>query len=179
VHLTEGEIMQGRYRRNLAVTEQDYVEIVDRKTASLFSVGARIAAHLAQMPPAAVEEMNRCGREIGVAFQMIDDLLDIVGDPGRTGKRVGTDLLDGNPSLPIVWGLDLAPVRRAFTEPAPDLDAVSEALSALAGAGIPERLRDAAVQHAGIAAGIVRALEPSRYRDAILELIEDLVDRDL
>ncbi|TFH28216.1 MAG: polyprenyl synthetase family protein, partial [Myxococcales bacterium] len=114
VQLTEGEIMQGRFRRNPAVAFEDYLEIINRKTASLFAAGSRIAAYLAGMNEADVARFENCGREIGMAFQMIDDVLDIEGDSAKTGKRVGTDLLDGNPSLPIVWGLDLPAVRRAF-----------------------------------------------------------------
>src|SRR5436190_4849204 len=92
VSLTEGEIMQGRFRHDPAVTLADYVEIIRRKTASLFAAGARTAAHLAGASPELVEAMAVAGEHIGLAFQVSDDLLDVVGHPGRTGKTRGIDL---------------------------------------------------------------------------------------
>jgi len=179
VKLTEGEIMQGRFRRNVDVREEHYLEIIERKTASLFSVGARIAAHLAGMKSDSADRFAECGRRIGIAFQMIDDVLDIEGDAGKTGKRVGTDLADGNPSLPIVWGMDLAPVRAAFTSPEPDPDLVDEAISALRSAGIGRRARRSAIQHAELAVTSLDELPPSDYRDALTRFISELVDREL
>ena len=179
IQLTEGEIMQGRFRRNTDVTDADYLEIINRKTASLFAAGARIAAYLAGMREDALDRMDACGREIGMAFQMIDDLLDVEGDVGKTGKRVGTDLLDGNPSLPVVWGLDLPAVHRAFeTDPCPP-ELLEEALAALQASSIPDRVRERAVGHARRALEHVRALEPSSYRDALADLVSDLVSRQL
>src|SRR5262249_11440805 len=105
IRLTEGEIMQGRFRHNPAVTIADYLEIIERKTASLFAAGARTAAHLAGTPAALVEAMGAGGRSGGLGFQVSDDLLDVEGQPAVTGKPRGIDLRDGNPSLPIVLAL--------------------------------------------------------------------------
>jgi octaprenyl-diphosphate synthase len=179
IQLTEGEIMQGRFRRNPSVCFDDYLEIINRKTASLFAAGSRIAAYLAGMSEAAVAEMDSCGREIGLAFQMIDDVLDVEGDPRKTGKRVGTDLSDGNPSLPIVWALDLPPVRRAF-ETAECGDAeIESALRAIRGGNIPNRVRELAVEHARAAVTAVRRLPQSAYRDALEQLVRELVQREI
>lgn len=179
VGLTEGEIMQGRFRRNLSVREEDYFEIIQRKTASLFEAGTRIAAWLATGDEARTSEMAACGNQIGLAFQMIDDVLDVVGDAKKTGKRVGTDLLDGNPSLPIVWGLDLPEVRRAFEQEDIGEAGIHAAILALGDAQVPQRVRDAAVANAREARKTVAALETSVYRDALLAIIDDLVDRDI
>lgn len=179
VQLTEGEILQGRFRRNTTVTEQDYFEIIARKTASLFAVGTRIAAYLAKLPGAEVDAMETCGREIGVAFQMIDDVLDIDGDPAKTGKRIGTDLVDGNPSLPIVWGLEIPAVRRAFLEENCGAAAIEEALAAVKKSGVASRVREGAVAHAQAATAILDRLPASDFRDAIRALVCDLVDRQL
>ena len=112
--------MQGRFRHNAAVTVADYMEIIERKTASLFAAGARTAAHLAGTPPALVEAMAGCGRDLGLAFQLSDDLLDVAGRPAVTGKPRGIDLRDGNPSLPIVLAMARDPeVARVFADPSP------------------------------------------------------------
>ena len=105
VSLTEGELMQGRCRHNATSTYADYLEIVTRKTASLFEVGARTAAHLAQQSEGMVEAIARSGLYIGIAFQMIDDLLDVTADEGQLGKPIGLDVRQGNPSLPIVLAM--------------------------------------------------------------------------
>jgi octaprenyl-diphosphate synthase len=179
VQLTEGEIMQGRFRRNTDVVETDYLEIIQRKTASLFSAGARIAAYLAGASNDRVEELAECGREIGLAFQMIDDVLDVEGDQRKTGKRVGTDLADGNPSLPVVWGIELPEVRRVFTTAPCPVPAIDEAIEAIRTAGIPARVRERAVDHARRANAAIAALEPSPHRDALAMLVSELVDREL
>jgi len=179
VKLTEGEIMQGRYRRNLEAREEHYLEIVERKTASLFSVGARIAAHLAGMKPAAVERFADCGRHIGIAFQMIDDVLDVEGDSRKTGKRIGTDLLDGNPSLPVVWGLDLPPVRAAFMSEQVDPGLIESAIKAIRRSGIGKRARETAIGHARSAVSVLDTLPDSDYRDALSGFVSELVDREL
>jgi len=179
VELCEGEILQGHFRRNATVTEGDYFEIIARKTASLFGVGTRIAGHLAGFVPARVEEMYRCGIEVGMAFQMIDDVLDVEGDPSKIGKRIGTDLVDGNPSLPVVWGLELPAVRRAFLEEGVDRSVIDEAIAEIRQADILDRVRELAVLHARNAVSVVDTLPASAFRDAVRSLIENLVSREL
>lgn len=179
VELTEGEIMQGRFRRNAAVSESDYFEIIARKTASLFAVGTRIAGHLAGFSADRVADMYRCGRDVGMAFQMIDDVLDIEGDPAKIGKRIGTDLVDGNPSLPIVWGLHLPAVRRAFLEDGVDRSVIDAAIGEIQKEGLLDRVRNLAVQHARDAVEVVDSLPASAYRDAVRSLVQNLVAREL
>lgn len=179
IELTEGEIMQGRYRRNPEVTESDYYEIIDRKTASLFAAGTRIAAYLGGLDDDGIGRMATCGREIGLAFQMIDDVLDIEGDPEKTGKRIGTDLLDGNPSLPVVWGLGLPEVRDAFEADPCTPEQVRTALEAFGRDRMSAKVREAAVSHARTAHELLESLPDSPYRDALAGLVSDLVDREL
>src|SRR5262249_48016371 len=92
VSLTEGEVLQGLRRRDPSVTVADYDEIILRKTASLFAVGAKTAAHLGGASPAIVHAMAECGRHVGLAFQMRDDLLQVEGHPTETGNAGGSDL---------------------------------------------------------------------------------------
>ena len=178
VQLTEGEVLQRRFRHNPAVTERDYEEIISRKTASLFSAGARIACHLAGQSATDVERLAGCGQEIGLAFQMIDDVLDVTGEAESTGKDRGADLRDGNPSLPVVWGLELAAVRTAFIETAPGQPEVAAALLAIEDAGLPRRIRELAAGHAARAEAVVESLEPSEHQRALLLLISALIDRE-
>jgi octaprenyl-diphosphate synthase len=138
VQLTEGEILQGRLRHDPAVTLDDYVEIIERKTASLFAAGARTAAHLAGAPRALVGAMAACGRHVGLAFQVSDDLLDVEGHPASTGKPCGIDLRDGNPTLPIVLALGArSELGAAVLGPKPSAADVDAGLGS-SGAGVLE-----------------------------------------
>jgi octaprenyl-diphosphate synthase len=178
VALTEGEMLQARFRRNPAVTFPDYLEIVERKTAVLFATGARTAAHLAGADPAVIAHLARAGRHLGMAFQMQDDLLDVDGALASTGKPPGLDLRDGNPSLPIVLGLqaDLK-LRALFAVPSPSAADVEEALARLRAAGVLEVVRRH-VEHeldAGLEAlAHLPASEPAR---ALVELTRALATR--
>ena len=178
VALTEGEIMQGRFRHNPTVTYDDYVEIIERKTASLFEVGARTAAYLAGADDAVVEAMARCGRHVGLTFQMIDDLLDVTGTEATLGKPVGIDVREGNPSLPLVLALaDDDDLRRLFAKPELNEQEVDTVLAALRRPSIVERGHALALEHAGSARDAMYALADSPYRQYLLGLIDQLVER--
>ena len=177
VSLTEGEILQGRKRRDPAVTEADYLEIIRRKTASLFAVGARTAAHLAGAAPAVVEAMTASGEHVGLSFQMSDDLLD-VGPTALTGKPRGIDIRDGNPSLPIVLTLARDPgFARIFALAEPTPADVEAGIARIRAGGALDEVAARARRHLDLACGAMRALPPSAYRDALVELAERLGER--
>lgn len=178
IALTEGEVLQGRFRHNPRVTVDDYLEIIQRKTASLFEAGARTAAHLAGAPATTVETMARCGREVGLAFQMSDDLLDVAGHPDITGKPRGVDLRDGNPSLPIVLALDREPaLREFFARPDPSPAEITRALEQIARSGVLKAVAARARAHVDAAAAAVATLPASQARSALESLVEDLAGR--
>ncbi len=180
VSLTEGEIMQGRFRRNPAVTVDDYLEIIARKTASLFSQGARVAAHLAGIGDDGAEAMWACGFNIGMAFQVIDDLLDVEGDEDLTGKPVGIDLRDGNPSLPLVLAVARdAEVRRVFLTPEPDEDAIRSALDRVRALGVLPTVRRLAEDYTRRARDLLASLPYSSYRQALDGIVTDIEERRL
>jgi octaprenyl-diphosphate synthase len=178
IALTEGEIMQARLRRNASVSVPDYEEIIRRKTACLFSAGARIAARLAGAEWGRIEVLARCGESIGMAFQLVDDLLDVIGDPSRTGKPVGIDLRDGNPSLPIVLALPRSPALVAVWRRDDPTDAdVSAGLAEIVSSGVIERVRGEAIAYTDAAAESLASLPHTPYRDFLETLIAELRDR--
>lgn len=177
VSLTEGEILQGRLRRVASVTEAEYLEIIQRKTASLFATGARTAAHLAGADPAVVETMATCGEHVGCAFQMADDLLDVLPS-AMTGKPRGIDLRDGNPSLPIVLTAQRDPEFRALwarddLSPA-DIDA---GLARIRRGGALDEVAARARHHLDAALACIGALPASSYRESLVDLAARIVDR--
>lgn len=178
ISLTEGEILQGSFRHNPAVTLADYMEIIARKTASLFSTGGRAGAYLAQKEGPHIEALSDCGYHIGLAFQIIDDLLDVEGSEARVGKPVGVDLREGNPSLPIVLAVERdAEVRRVFEDREPSEPAIAGALLRIRRSGIPGEIRAMALDHAGQAREALLRLPDTEYRGHLLSMIDQLVER--
>jgi octaprenyl-diphosphate synthase len=178
VALTEGEIMQGRFRRNPAVRLDDYQEIIARKTASLFEVGARTAAYLAGAEASTVEALARCGNHVGVTFQMIDDLLDVTAAEAELGKPVGLDVREGNPSLPLVLAIEHDDeIRRLFGRPELSEGEVSAVLGRLRRSGVIARGYALAAEHAGSAREALLVLPDSPYRRYLLAMVDQLLDR--
>jgi octaprenyl-diphosphate synthase len=109
----EGELCQGLERGNLALTEADYLDIIDGKTAALLSCCSRLGALVAGADAGVVEGMARYGRWLGLAFQIADDLLDLVGEEKVTGKSLGTDVEQQKLTLPLIRLLERAPAAQA------------------------------------------------------------------
>lgn len=178
ISLTEGEIMQGRFRHNAEVTLSDYIEIVSRKTASLFEAGARTAAHLARGDASTVEAMARAGHHVGLTFQIIDDVLDVSGAEVVIGKPIGIDLRDGNPSLPIVLMLESdAEVRELFGRPQLSEQEIARLLARVRSSPALRRAYTLAGEHAEQARKSLYVLDDSPHRDCLLWLIDQLLDR--
>jgi len=178
VSLTEGEIMQSRFRHNPAVAFADYVEIVERKTASLFQQGARTAATLAQAPPDLVEDVAQCALHVGITFQMIDDLLDVSGTEDVIGKPVGLDVREGNPSLPVVLAVaDDPEARRLFAKSDLTDGEFDTLLARLRRPAIINEAHRLAMEHADRARTALRRIPESPYRQHLLDLVDQLVDR--
>jgi geranylgeranyl pyrophosphate synthase len=178
--LTEGEILQGTFNRNNAVTLDDYIEIVRRKTASLFQTGAKVGAYLAGADAALIEAAERYGLNMGIAFQMIDDILDVVGHLELLGKPTGMDLRDGNPSLPIILSLHNAdaPVCAAFKEPQPSEGQITAALDAIKAGPAIQQAKTLSKRYAEEALISLRKFPPSLYRNGLKTLVQLIIDRD-
>lgn len=177
VSLCEGEVMQRRFRRNPEVTLDDYLAIAGNKTASLFSQAARIGAHFAGTSTEVVEAMFRLGYELGLGFQMVDDLLDVLGPAELIGKPVGSDLREGAPALPTVLGLQLPEVHAAFTTTEPSAALIEHALGALRGSPVIGHVRRLAAERIRSASEQIALLGPSVFRSALSDLAEDLLAR--
>ena len=99
----EGEMQQVHHRGNLDLDEAAYFAIIEGKTAELTAVSCRLGAAYAGAPESTVAALDRYGRELGVAFQIADDVLDIWGDERVTGKSLGTDLEKQKMTLPVIY----------------------------------------------------------------------------
>ncbi|MGA2655250.1 MAG: polyprenyl synthetase family protein [Gammaproteobacteria bacterium] len=128
--LTQGEIMQLMHRSNFDMRLQDYLDIITHKTGRLFELSGELAALLAS--PTHVHTAKTYGLNLGIAFQMMDDILDYQGESKNIGKNIGDDLRDGNLTLPLLYILQNGSneqkntVKQAFLNK--DIDALQQVI---------------------------------------------------
>ena len=104
----EGEIRQMGSRGDFALDEATYFEIIDAKTAALCACCCQLGAHFAGASESLTQRLTQFGRKLGIAFQIADDLLDVVGNETTVGKSLGTDLEKQKPTLPLIRALQTA-----------------------------------------------------------------------
>src|SRR6266478_3972876 len=115
--MVEGELLQLDRIGKIAVTEADYMELIDRKTASLFAACARLGAMSAGAGEAVEMRMGDYAWNLGIAFQLVDDILDFTSREKILGKPVGNDLREGKVTLPLIYALETAePEERKLVE---------------------------------------------------------------
>ncbi len=100
--IAEGEVMQLAAAQNTATTEDEYLAIVNAKTAALFSGAAESGAAVAERPVEELAALRSYGKNLGIAFQLIDDALDYSGDAANLGKAIGSDFREGKITLPLI-----------------------------------------------------------------------------
>ncbi len=117
--LSVGEFQEVDSRFNIDLTEPQYLEIIRDKTASLIAICCRLGAHVAGATPAVVEQLGTFGLNFGLAFQIMDDCLDLMGDEEIVGKTLRSDLDKGSLSLPVIYLAQTLtePQRRALFAP--------------------------------------------------------------
>lgn len=104
--MSEGEVIQLLKTGDVNLTFDDYIQIITRKTAVLFSASCEIGAQLAEVNKDKIKSLKEFGYYLGLSFQMTDDILDYMGDPEITGKKNGTDLYEGKLTLPVIKTLE-------------------------------------------------------------------------
>ena len=104
--IAEGEVLQLMNTHDPAVDEARYLRVIELKTARLFEASAALGAICANQDAAGVERMRRFGHALGMAYQLVDDLLDYIADPEISGKNLGADLAEGKPTLPLIHAME-------------------------------------------------------------------------
>ncbi|TPG42827.1 polyprenyl synthetase family protein [Sphingomonas koreensis] len=100
--IAEGEVNQLTATRRIDLGEERYLDIIGAKTAALFAAACRIAAVVAERPSAEEDALDSYGRNLGIAFQLVDDAIDYVSDAGTMGKDAGDDFREGKMTLPVI-----------------------------------------------------------------------------
>ena len=172
--LAQGELLQREDAWNVAVSRERYLARCDLKTARLFDAACRLGA---QAGGGSDELLGRFGRDIGLAFQLLDDVLDVSGPAERTGKHRGTDLLDGTVTLPLILAMERDPKLAALDLRAVRTPGEAESVcDAIAASGALEAARAEAMEMVEAAKAALPAL-PEAQQGA-LELVADgVVDR--
>ena len=169
VGLARGELEQRRDAFELTVTADRYLRRCELKTARLFEC----ACVIGREDPAADRALREFGREVGLAFQLLDDVLDVAGPAERTGKARGTDLLDGTVTLPLIIARERDTELGAIDLRALDGVAAADACDRIAATGALDDVRAAARARveAGKRAAAAAPIEPEQLR--LLELVAD------
>jgi octaprenyl-diphosphate synthase len=179
--IAEGEVMQLLYCHDPDTTEARYLEVIHRKTATLFEAGARLGAVVAGRPAAEEAALAAYGRHLGTAFQLIDDALDYSATAEEMGKNIGDDLAEGKPTLPLIHALQhAAGAQRVLLRDAVQhggLAQVDEIIRIVSGGGALDYTRERALAESLKAREALKLLPASVYRDALSELAEFAVTR--
>ena len=179
--IAEGEVMQLVNCRDPETTEERYLAIIRNKTAKLFEAAGRLGAVISIKTLEEETPMARYGMNFGMAYQLVDDVLDYSASPEELGKNIGDDLAEGKPTLPLLYAMwkgtaeQSTLIRNAILHGGRDaIDRVTEAIESTGAITYTARL---ARKDAKSAAEALEALSPSPYRDALYALAEFAVTR--
>jgi len=184
LRMIEGELYQLTKNGDVEITEDEYFDIIRRKTAYLFAGASRIGGMVGTLPPAQEQALWEYGFNLGIAFQLVDDLLDYTADQSALGKPIGADLREGKVTLPIIvlrerggeeaYGI----VRTVVAERAISSDQWNEILRLLKEHRATDLAYQRAVEYAERAKACLAVFPPGRERDALAALPDYVLSRD-
>ncbi|HBB90138.1 MAG TPA: polyprenyl synthetase family protein [Blastocatellia bacterium] len=181
--MTEGELLQLTTLNRTDVSEQHYLDIIQRKTAYLFSACCEVGGILGNAGEQEQKALADYGFNLGMAFQLTDDLLDFTSSDDKLGKAVGVDLLGGKVTLPLIYLMAADSSARDLVE-AVMVDGSYESversrlLAALERVGALERARSRADEYAEAAGRAIENLPASEYSQALQSIPTYVLDRD-
>ena len=181
--MTEGELLQLMLLGRTDISEEQYFDVIARKTAYLFSACCEIGALLSGADGETQNLLRDYGMNLGIAFQLVDDLLDFTGTEEVLGKPAGADLLEGKVSLPLIFLLQRAPEMRAAIQTViadANYETVSRSslLAALERTGALALAHERAIEYAEAARAALDGLNGSPHAEALRSIPTYIVDRD-
>ncbi|WP_231960268.1 polyprenyl synthetase family protein [Aquitalea magnusonii] len=180
--IAEGEVLQLLNIGNTELSEQDYLQVIQYKTAKLFEASARVGALIAQGSEAQIKALSDYGMYLGTAFQIIDDVLDYSGDADTIGKSLGDDLAEGKATLPLIYTMRQGPaaaadvVRQALENAS--RDRFHDVLAAVQSCGALDYAKNEAIKAAEQAIAAIADLPDTPVKQALVELARLSVDRN-
>tara|TARA_X000000368_G_scaffold313755_1_gene251391 strand:+ start:2905 stop:3885 length:981 start_codon:yes stop_codon:yes gene_type:complete len=155
VDVCEGQLLDIKMADEKRIpTEKEYITMIGKKTAALFDVSCAMGAICATNKPKDISNLSTFGRNLGIAFQITDDLIGVMGDPKVTKKPVGNDLREGKKSLPILMAIKLAKgnekkiILKAFGNSKISKKDLNRAVEVIRSLGIEEKVRNQALKYA-------------------------------
>ena len=182
--MVEGELLQLERIGRIDVSEADCMELVDRKTACLFSVCAKLGALVAGADSQTEERLGEYAWNLGMAFQLVDDVLDFTARETTLGKPVGGDLREGKVTLPLVYALERAQaderrlVERVLADRSYEHVALRQILALIQKYNGIERVRDRAQAFTDKARLVIGEFPESPYQRALYGITDLVTDRD-
>jgi octaprenyl-diphosphate synthase len=185
--VAEGELLQLHNRENFSIDERTCLEILERKTAALISIACELGAWASGGSDGACRGLGLYGREIGVAFQIQDDVLDLTGEEGVVGKSVGRDLAKGKLTLPLIHhlasvdtearGRSLRLIEAIGRSVSPDGGEGAALREAIEASGSVDHARRVARAHVDRARGRLEVLADTPARALLAAMAEAVVER--
>lgn len=185
--MVDAEVRQLEEKGRFATTREDYLRIASGKTASLFAWSLEAGGQLGGLEVEAVHALRVVGHALGLAFQIIDDLLDLVGDAETIGKTQCADLREGKLGLPLVLALEAGVTDALSLQRTAELAATDDAAGAAAlveirqrcgNAGVLERCKQLALAHVEEALAALDELPAGTARDRLVTLVRSSVERE-
>ncbi|NJK99990.1 MAG: solanesyl diphosphate synthase [Spirulinaceae cyanobacterium SM2_1_0] len=174
----EGEIRQGLNAFDPSLSMAAYLEKSYYKTASLIANSAKAAGVLSGVSPELAEDLYNYGRHFGLAFQIVDDILDFTASSEVLGKPAGSDLASGNLTAPALYALEEQPALRPLIEREfSQTDDLEKALALIKASNGIQRARDLAATHAKLARSQLTRLKPSHCRQVLADLTDYQLSR--
>jgi octaprenyl-diphosphate synthase len=179
--IAEGEVLQLLNVHDPDVSVERYMQVVRYKTAKLFEASAEIGAIVCDVPDELRQAAAAYGRHMGIAFQLIDDVLDYSGDADALGKNVGDDLREGKPTLPLIRVMEKGTpeqaqlIRDAIETGDADFEAVAEAIKST---DALQYTRQVAEQEAKLAEEAIADFPESIYKQSLIQLARFAIERD-
>jgi octaprenyl-diphosphate synthase len=179
--IAAGEVLQLMNVHDPDTTEDVYRQVIYRKTARLFEAGAQIAAVLAERSEADEAALAEYGRNLGMAFQLVDDALDFDASPDELGKNLGDDLAEGKATLPLIYAMqhgnaaESKLIRNAILEGG--LDDLERIQSIIESTGALQYTAARAQEAAEVAIGALSGIPGSDYKQALVAIAEFSVRR--
>jgi octaprenyl-diphosphate synthase len=179
--IAEGEVLQLVRAGDPGTSEEQYLDVITRKTAILFATACYGAGALAGQQEQVLQGLHDFGLNTGIAFQIFDDVLDYAGDPEKMGKNVGDDLSEGKPTLPLIHVLRTGtPDQRALVEDAirnKSAENLPAVVAAVHECGALHYSRELAAHYQEQALAALQPLPGGRFRDAMWAIAELSTDR--
>jgi octaprenyl-diphosphate synthase len=181
--MTEGELLQLTLLGRTDISEEQYFDVIARKTAYLFSACCEIGALLGGANAATQDMLRDYGMNLGTAFQLVDDLLDFTGSEDVLGKPAGADLLEGKVSLPLIFLLQREPemrlaIQRVIGEASHESVSRDLLLEALERTGALQLALERAIEYALAAHSALDGLAESTYGQVLSSIPTYIVERD-